>query len=115
MKKVLLIVCILLLVVNVIGYVIFTTSEVPVSLRTLLDRMQNAPTIEFTLDDSLTLLKITADWGIFNGLRDFINVLGGVLGFVIWLVTQLINMLVAIGYLLYVLGFTSLQNIGIVG
>ena len=60
----------------------------------LLDMFSNVRIISndflFGISD---VLKITADWGLFNGFRDFINVLGGVFSLVVWIVSGLFNVL----------------------
>lgn len=107
LTRILLIFCIFLLVVNVFAYILFSTTDEPVSFSSLLKKLEDAPVIELSLQDSVKIFTITQDWGILNGLRDFINALGSVIGLAVWICSLVINLVIIVGYGLYVLGLQS--------
>lgn len=107
LTRILLIFCIFLLVVNVFAYVLFSTSDEPITFSSLLNKLDKAPIIELSLQDSVQIFQITDDWGLLNGIRDFINALGAVVGLAVWISTLVINLVIFVGYALYVLGLQS--------
>lgn len=93
-----------LLIINVFAFVLFGTASQPITFTALLDQMKNAPTVDITIGAISDEIKITTDWGVFNGLRDFINIFVYLLAFIIWCGTILYNVAVGIGYFIYLLG-----------
>lgn len=73
----------------------------PVSFGSFLEYMSNAPVISmpFKFFNDLT---IVSDWGLFNFIRDFINLNTGVIGVLVFLATGAIN---AIQYITYFIRF----------
>lgn len=68
------------------------------SFNTALDFLQDTPQIELDLKDFNDKFQIVQDWGVFNFLRDFINILGSILGFAVWLVSCIINVITMLVY-----------------
>ncbi len=56
----------------------------------LLDKLQNMPNVDLTIN-VFRNLKITGDWSIFDGLRQFINTLISIASFGVWTVSGLIQ------------------------
>lgn len=105
--RILFIFCIILLIINVFAYVLFQTADEPVTFSSILKKFNDAPTIELSLQDSVAIFQITDDWGIFNGARELINALGAIIGLAVWICSLVINLVVVVGYALYVLGLQS--------
>lgn len=68
------------------------------SFQTGLEFLQATPQIQLDLQDFSSKFQIFDDWGIFNFLRDFINILGSILGFLVWLVSCIINVIIMLVY-----------------
>lgn len=49
---------------------------------------------DFNISFDINSLTTSVNWGIFNGLRDFLNALGTCVGFSIWFITNIINCLI---------------------
>lgn len=108
MKKIILVICVLLLAINVISMFILETSNSPVSLSLVLKKVSEAPKpIDLDFNKSLNLLKIEGDWGIWNFSKNIINGFTTVLGVFIFFSTSIINVLYQVGYYFYVLGLSS--------
>lgn len=68
------------------------------TFQSFLDSIQNMPSItDFVANLDLT---ITADWGIFNFLRDFINVLGTLTTSAMYITGLLMQVIVSIGWVI---------------
>lgn len=104
--KILLIAFIFLLIVNMVAYVAFGTASEPITFTTLLQQIDKAPQIELSMDDSINIFKInkSSDFKTVQFLIDLINALGSVIGFVVWIVTLLINLVAIVGYFMYLIG-----------
>lgn len=107
LTRIMLIFCIFLLVVNVFAYILFSTSDEPITLSSLLKKLEDAPIIDFSLQDSVQIFQINSDWGLLDPLRSVINALGSVIGLAVWICSLVINLVIFVGYALYVLGLQS--------
>ena len=65
-----------------------------------LEMLSNAPQISFDLN--LSSFQLGGNWGIFDFLRSVINIFGSILGFIIFLIQNLINFC---SYLIYFIEF----------
>lgn len=100
-----------LLVINLFAFVIFETSDTPILLTTLLDRLEDAPKIDLSLDDAIQIFHIDEEWAVLDGFRVFINALGSVIGFIVYIVAMLLNLLAIIFWFLYLVGLSSTSAI----
>lgn len=107
LTRILFIFCIILLIINVFAFVLFQTAEEPVTFTALLTKLEKAPTINLSLQDSVEIFNIQNDWGAFDFFRTIINALGAVIGLAVWISTLAINLVIFIGYALYLLGIQS--------
>lgn len=102
--------CIVLLLVNLVAFVLFETASEPITFSALLDKVEEAPKIDLSIEEIESFTKITADWKDFNALRDLINAITGAISVLIWLCTLLINLISIIVYLAYVFGLSSFSS-----
>ena len=65
-----------------------------------LEMLSNAPQVSFDLN--LSSFQLGGNWGIFDFLRSVINIFGSILGFIIFLIQNLINFC---SYLIYFIEF----------
>ena len=68
----------------------------PIYFSSFLESLSQSPTVDITL--SMTDLTIVGDWGLFDFLRNFINLFTGVISLLSFFATGLINLVL---YLLY--------------
>ncbi|MBE5757329.1 MAG: hypothetical protein E7345_00145 [Clostridiales bacterium] len=71
-----------------------------VSFGSLLDLLQDAPVISDGVGTFVERLNITADWGIFNFLRNLFNDILGLWSILIWMGSSLVDVIVYIYYFL---------------
>lgn len=76
------------------------SSAEPLTFTGFLEMLSNAPQVTFNLD--LTSFQLGGNWGIFDFLRNVINIFGSILGFIIFLIQNLINFC---SYLIYFINF----------
>lgn len=94
-----------LLVINVFAFEIFGTTDTSITMDDFIIQLENAPTYnDISINSFVDDLTITADWGVFNGFRDFLNLFSKVLSFIAWFGIMLYNIVVYLGYFLYLLG-----------
>ncbi len=68
------------------------------TFQSFLDSIQNMPSItNFAANFDLT---ISADWGVFNFLRDFINMLGTLTGSAVYISSLLIQVFVTVAWVI---------------
>lgn len=65
-----------------------------------LEYLTTSPTIIPSF--SITDFAIVSDWGLFNGLKDFLNIFTQLFGIIVWVCSSIINVLL---YLFYFLRF----------
>jgi len=101
------ILCLILLIINVFAFVLFNTSDHVITFSEFLDRLEEAPGDYPDLNSTIHDFNITEDWGVLNGLRDFLNIFADVFGFIVWIGAIFTKLIIDIGYLLYLLGLSS--------
>lgn len=97
-----------LLICNIFAYVLLGSTQEPITFTEILDKLSNAPTIDLDLNEAMTMYEIAADWGVFNFFRDFLNLFTSIWGFFIWIINILVNLIIVVGYIGYLLGFSAI-------
>ena len=103
-KFVLALALIVLLAVQFIRSIVMPTSE-PLTFSALLEILANSPVVDFT--STIRVQPVSTDIAWLGWLEAIINALVSVINLVIWVVSQLVNFLSFVGYMLYnLLGFS---------
>lgn len=76
-----------------------TGSNQEVTFTSLLEVLSDSPVISSDWVESFRDLSIGSDWGIFNFLKDFLNTIIQVIGFLLYIVNGLVQVVVYIAYL----------------
>ena len=94
--NIIIIICCILLFLSLIRTVYNKDS---VSLVSFVDFLQTAPNIAFS---SFVDFTITADWGVFNFLRSFLNIFTGALSVLIFIGASIVQVII---YLMWIIGY----------
>lgn len=73
-----------------ISYIRFCFNAGSVTFEGLLQFLNSCPQVDFNL--ALTAFTINGDWGLFEFLRNFFNIFGILIGFIVFLVGNLFNL-----------------------
>lgn len=76
-----------------------TGSDQKITFSSLLEILADSPVISFDWVESFREISITSDWGWFNFLKDFLNLIIEVFGFLLYIVDGLIQVVAYIVYL----------------
>lgn len=88
------------LIIN-IGRILFNGTSVTFS--GLLDFVSNSNFSQINVN--IQDFVITADWGLFNGFRDFLNIFASLMGVTFFMVSNLLNLLLfVLNFVVYILG-----------
>ena len=82
-----------------------------VGFDTILTEFQNCPKIDVNLPVIMEKLTITDDWGMFNWFKTFVNFISGIIALFAWITVIATNLVIAVGYFIYLLGLSGYQNI----
>lgn len=86
----------LMLAVSLLKSLHMHTPTYSLTLSGLLEYLSNAPNITPTF--SLNSFTIYSSWGVFNGLRDFINIFANLSAFAVWFSLLIFNAIRYVGY-----------------
>ena len=75
----------------------------PLNFTTLLELLSDAPNIHMSLSSSMDIISINGKWVILDELRVFLNLLGDILGVIVWGFSGLAQCVVYVGYFLSIM------------